>query len=294
VRFQFANPTVSGKSCCKPIFFLVLPLLLLSCTQPNSSAPAVSVPTLISPLDAEFQTVASPQVAACWGIDAGAPGVASFEFNLDVVVDATGTIREAHVSQTDQSELQDPIFAAYANRAIDAVLAPQCSKLQLPADMLGQAHVFSLNFASTSSVPEGPTEQTAPPEDNILSPALPEQSSIAAASSSPTKWLQVREVPNNEDPVSSTIDNVTSCGQAMKMLSGTPDERTLVIKARDNIWESLDTTAARVGAVQIMPYVTQVWPATEYYCGAVPQAGYVAILCLTYAKFHGSFGGLPN
>jgi outer membrane biosynthesis protein TonB len=86
-------------------------------------------------------------VRPCWGIDAGAPGVAGFSVNLMVTTDATGTVRDAEVAPQDQGKMGDPIFAAYAQRAVDAVMNYQCATLPLPSYMLGQTQKFLFNFS---------------------------------------------------------------------------------------------------------------------------------------------------
>jgi outer membrane biosynthesis protein TonB len=86
-------------------------------------------------------------VRPCWGIDAGAPGVASFSVNLMVTTDGTGTVRDAEIAPQDQAKLGDPIFAAYAQRAVDAVMNYQCATLPLPPNMLGKNQTFLFNFS---------------------------------------------------------------------------------------------------------------------------------------------------
>ncbi|OYV86362.1 MAG: hypothetical protein B7Z64_03665 [Acidiphilium sp. 21-68-69] len=85
-------------------------------------------------------------VRPCWGIDAGAPGVRKFSVLLQVVTDASGIVREAQVAPQDQGKLGDPLFAAFANRAVDAVKNYQCAKLPLPSYMLGSVHTFIFRF----------------------------------------------------------------------------------------------------------------------------------------------------
>jgi hypothetical protein len=85
-------------------------------------------------------------VRPCWNIDAGAPGVSTFSVNLMVTTDSTGTVRQAVVAPQDQSKLGDPIFYAYANDAINAVMNVQCATLPLPSYMLGQNQTFLFNF----------------------------------------------------------------------------------------------------------------------------------------------------
>jgi hypothetical protein len=86
-------------------------------------------------------------VRPCWGIDAGAPGVASFSVFLDVTTDATGTVRNAVIDPKSQGNMGDPIYAAYASRAVDAVMNYQCATLPLPSYMLGQSQTFIFQFS---------------------------------------------------------------------------------------------------------------------------------------------------
>jgi hypothetical protein len=89
-------------------------------------------------------------VRPCWTVDAGAPGIDTFSVNLMVTTDATGTVREAVVAPQDQDKLGDPIFNAYAQRAIEAVMNYQCATLPLPSYMLGQTQTFLFNFTPGS------------------------------------------------------------------------------------------------------------------------------------------------
>ncbi|OYV25376.1 MAG: hypothetical protein B7X08_05830 [Acidocella sp. 20-63-7] len=89
-------------------------------------------------------------VRPCWTVDAGAPGLSTFSVNLMVTTDATGTVRQAAVAPQDQDKLSDPIFNAYAQRAIEAVMNYQCATLPLPSYMLGQPQTFLFNFTPGS------------------------------------------------------------------------------------------------------------------------------------------------
>lgn len=86
-------------------------------------------------------------VRPCWSIDAGAPGVSTFSVHLLVQTDGTGTVRNAQVAPEDQSKMGDPIFNAYASRAVDAVMNVQCATLPLPSYMLGQNQTFIFQFS---------------------------------------------------------------------------------------------------------------------------------------------------
>ncbi len=85
-------------------------------------------------------------VRPCWTIDAGAPGVDTFSVVLDVTTDGTGTVREAQVDPQSLGNMSDPFYAAYANRAVEAVMNYQCATLPLPSYMLGQPQTFKFTF----------------------------------------------------------------------------------------------------------------------------------------------------
>jgi hypothetical protein len=85
-------------------------------------------------------------VRPCWNVDSGAPGLSTFSVNLMVTTDPTGTVREAAVAPQDQGKMSDPIFNAFANRAVAAVMNVQCATLPLPPYMLGKNQTFLFNF----------------------------------------------------------------------------------------------------------------------------------------------------
>ena len=85
-------------------------------------------------------------VRPCWGIDAGAPGVQNFSVQLLVTTDASGTVRQAVIAPASQGNMGDPIYAAYAQRAVAAVENYQCATLPLPSNMLGKVNTFLFNF----------------------------------------------------------------------------------------------------------------------------------------------------
>jgi len=86
------------------------------------------------------------EVRRCWTYDAGARDVMTFQVLLKVVVDEAGVARQADVAPEDQGRLTNPIFYAFARRAIDAVLDPRCANLPLPHAMAGQVQQFTFRF----------------------------------------------------------------------------------------------------------------------------------------------------
>ncbi len=85
-------------------------------------------------------------VKQCFTIDAGAPGLSTFSVLLKVTTDATGTVRAAEVAPQSMGQMSDPVYAAYANRAVNAVMNYQCATLPLPASMMGQNQTFIFQF----------------------------------------------------------------------------------------------------------------------------------------------------
>lgn len=106
--------------------------------SPNSTAN--------SELNEADRNAIGAHVRPCWGIDAGAPGVDKFAVQLLVTTDASGTVREARVAPASEGNMGNPIYAAFAQRAIAAVENYQCATLPLPHDMLGSVHSFLFNF----------------------------------------------------------------------------------------------------------------------------------------------------
>lgn len=111
---------------------------------PNGGGTRMS--TANSRLSAADRSAIGAEVQPCWGIDAGAPGISHFSVLLQVVTDAEGVVREAQVAPADQGRMSDPLFAAFANRAVEAVKNYQCAKLPLPNDMLGKPQNFIFRF----------------------------------------------------------------------------------------------------------------------------------------------------
>lgn len=106
--------------------------------SPNSTAN--------SGLNESDRNAIGAHVRPCWGIDAGAPGVAQFSVQLLVTTDASGTVRDAQVAPASQGNMGNPIYASFAQRAVAAVENYQCATLPLPANMLGKTNTFLFNF----------------------------------------------------------------------------------------------------------------------------------------------------
>jgi neural Wiskott-Aldrich syndrome protein len=98
-------------------------------------------------LTAEQRGAIGDEVRRCWTYDPGAKGVDQLRVILQVTTDANGVARQAQVAPQDQGRMGDPIFRAFAERAVRAVLSAQCSNLPIPKDLLGQPQHFTFRFS---------------------------------------------------------------------------------------------------------------------------------------------------
>ncbi len=85
-------------------------------------------------------------VQACWAQNSQfLPRTERYTAHLVVTTDATGTARLARMASGTPARLAgDPDFLAFNQRAMQAVLDPRCSRLPVPASLLGQDHSFEL------------------------------------------------------------------------------------------------------------------------------------------------------
>jgi hypothetical protein len=100
-----------------------------------------------SALSASQRGAIGDHVRACWTYDPGALGVDKLRVMLQVTTDATGVARVATVTGDDQARMSDPVFRAFAERAINAVLDPRCANLPLPNTLLGKNNVLTFRFS---------------------------------------------------------------------------------------------------------------------------------------------------
>jgi hypothetical protein len=85
-------------------------------------------------------------VRECWTKDSGAQGLDKLSVVLNVVTDPTGTARVANVADEDRGKLSDPVFQAFAERAVRAVMDVRCANLPLPRQMLGRVNDLTFRF----------------------------------------------------------------------------------------------------------------------------------------------------
>jgi hypothetical protein len=86
------------------------------------------------------------RVRECWTKDSGARDLDKMSVVLTVVTDTTGTARIANVADEDRGKMSDPMFQAFAERAIRAVRDPRCASLPLPSQMLGRNNTLTFRF----------------------------------------------------------------------------------------------------------------------------------------------------
>jgi outer membrane biosynthesis protein TonB len=86
-------------------------------------------------------------VRPCWNIDGEAQNVGSFAVLLQVTTDAGGTVRVAEVSPNNTGDMSNPLYFAFTQRALAAVLNAQCATLPLPPNMLGSNQSFTFIFS---------------------------------------------------------------------------------------------------------------------------------------------------
>jgi neural Wiskott-Aldrich syndrome protein len=112
--------------------------------QPDSGGNPASNDT--DALSAAARGEIGAHVRECWTKDAGAEGVDKLSVVLNVVTDATGTTRVANVADEDKGKMSDPVFQAFAERAVRAVMDVRCATLPLPHQMLGHTNNLTFRF----------------------------------------------------------------------------------------------------------------------------------------------------
>jgi hypothetical protein len=118
-------------------------------SPPPSGAPAVGGSihgTDNTSLNAVQRDAIGYQVRECWTRDAGALGAETFSVHLIVTTDAEGVARQAFIAPGDPAAPPGSPLHAFAERAVRAVLSPQCSALPLPPSMHGAIHHFDFIF----------------------------------------------------------------------------------------------------------------------------------------------------
>ncbi len=86
-------------------------------------------------------------VRRCWSTDPGMLDLDKMQVLLTVTTDGTGIVHRAVVADDDRGRVgSDMRLRVFAERAIRAVLDPNCATLPLPPTMLGQVREFTFRF----------------------------------------------------------------------------------------------------------------------------------------------------
>lgn len=86
-------------------------------------------------------------VRRCWSTDPGMLDLDRMEVLLKVTTDSGGVVRRAVVAPDDAGRVSgNPRLRVFSERAIRAVLDPNCANLPLPQPMLGQTREFTFRF----------------------------------------------------------------------------------------------------------------------------------------------------
>jgi outer membrane biosynthesis protein TonB len=87
------------------------------------------------------------EVRRCYSEDTAAKDYASYSADIEVTVDGTGVVREVKLMpDSARRAASDFAYRAFAERAQDAVMDPQCARLPLPPNLLGTTQKLSFRF----------------------------------------------------------------------------------------------------------------------------------------------------
>jgi len=87
------------------------------------------------------------EVRRCYSEDTAAKDYATYAAKMTVTVDEEGVVREVQLAGTDLARAgTDPAFRAFAERAEQAVLSPDCAHLPIPPALTGQVAKLTFTF----------------------------------------------------------------------------------------------------------------------------------------------------
>jgi hypothetical protein len=100
-----------------------------------------------SALNASQRAAIGNYVRRCWSTDPGMLDLDKMQVLLTVTTDGSGVVRRAVVAPEDTGRVAaNPRLQVFSERAVRAVLDPDCANLPLPANMLGQTREFTFLF----------------------------------------------------------------------------------------------------------------------------------------------------
>jgi hypothetical protein len=99
-------------------------------------------------LTADQSSAIGDHVRPCWTTDPGMLDLDKMQVLLTVTTDANGEVRRAEVASADLGRVAgDPRLRVFSERAVRAVMSPQCANLPLPRSMLGKTNVLTFRFS---------------------------------------------------------------------------------------------------------------------------------------------------
>jgi hypothetical protein len=100
-----------------------------------------------SALSAAQRGAIGDYVRRCWSTDPGMLDLDKMEVLLTVTTDTGGVVRRALVASEDTGRLAGNMrLRVFSERAVRAVMDPNCANLPLPQSMLGQVRTFTFRF----------------------------------------------------------------------------------------------------------------------------------------------------
>jgi hypothetical protein len=87
------------------------------------------------------------EVRRCYSEDTAAKDYATYTARMTVTVDEEGVVRAVQLLPADLARTgTDPAYRAFAERAEQAVLSPDCAHLPIPSQLLGQVAKLTFTF----------------------------------------------------------------------------------------------------------------------------------------------------
>lgn len=98
-------------------------------------------------LTADQRGAIGDYVRRCWTTDPGMLDLDKMQVLLTVTTDGGGVVRRAVVASEDMGRVAGNMrLRVFSERAVRAVMDPNCANLPLPANMLGQVRNFTFRF----------------------------------------------------------------------------------------------------------------------------------------------------
>jgi hypothetical protein len=113
--------------------------------QPNGGGNPLANDT--AALSADQRGAIGDFVRRCWTTDPGMLDLDKMEVTLTVTTDGDGVVRRAVIAKDDEGRVNSNLrLRVFSERAVRAVMSPDCAKLPLPNNMLGKVNVLTFRF----------------------------------------------------------------------------------------------------------------------------------------------------